>query len=381
MSIQELAGEISRQNEVKEDYAVSSQLMSVSSNGHTDLRVGDAGVFSVNQLAHRQLSSWLGIDAGYYDLLKANTDRLTVDLSRRAAAPLFDATLNAFFRNRPEGERRLIRTLDGTARAVLSDSYRMLDNADIAAYVLPLLMEMSDIDWEHSSMQVTDTNLYVKVVSKTIQGQVKVGDIVSAGVIIQNSEVGKGALSVVPLSFRLWCDNGATHNVFGTRKYHAGSKLGGGDDGKNFDLGDRFFKDDTLKARDQALMLELRDIVSGAMSEATLGKIIEQMQTAEGIEIKPSIAPNVVENVTKRFRLSQDEGRSLLDAFLEGPSLQRASYSLGGLANAVTLMAQGVEDYDRSTELEEIGGKLFAMPRHEIGEMLSSARANHDARN
>jgi hypothetical protein len=191
------------------------------------------------------------------------------------------------------------------------------------------------------------------------------------GVIITNSEVGHGALAVQPLSFRRYCANGAVHNALGSRKYHSGARLGGDD------LGERFFKDDTLKARDQALMLELRDIVSHAMSEATLGQIIDQMKEAEGIPVKPSDAAKVVENVTKRFRMSNDEGASILNMFMEGPSTkQTTGFTLGGLANAITAVAQTVSDYDRSTELEEIGGKLFAMPKHDVRELLATRSDN-----
>jgi hypothetical protein len=368
LTLPQLTAEIVRQAEAKEDYAIPSRSLSVASNGHTDLRLGDSGIFSVNLMAHRQLSSWLSIPADFYDTLRNNTSEITVDLPRRSDAPLFDVTVNSLLRARPADERRLVRTLDGNARALLSDRYRMLDNEDIAAYLLPILSEMPDIDWEHSSMQITDTNLYIKVVSNSIVGEVKVGDIVSAGVIIRNSEVGKGALSVVPMSFRRWCANGATHNAFGSRKYHSGARLGGNDD----ELSLRFFKDDTLKARDQALMLELRDIVSHAMSEAMLGQVLDQMKEAEGIRINPADSLKVVENVTKRFRMSDDEGKSILTTFLEGLETKKTTgYTLGGLANAVTYVAQSVDDYDRSTELEEIGGKIFALDKQSIRELLS----------
>lgn len=377
LTVQELTREIVRTAELKEDYAIPSQQMSVSSNGHTDLRLGDAGVFDVNQVAHRQLASWLDVPAGYYDFLRANTGTLTVELPRRSNAPLFDVTLNALLRGRPAGERRLVRTLDGRARAVLSDRYRMLDNEDIASYLLPILMELPSIDWDHSSMQVTETKLYIKIVSTAISAEVKVGDVVNMGVIITNSEVGYGALSVQPLSFRRWCANGAVHNTLGSRKYHSGARLGGnGDD----ELSARFFKDDTLRARDQALMLELRDIVRGAMSEATLGQIVDQMREADGIAIKPADAIGVVENVTKRFRLNGDESAAILNAFMEGPSNHTTpGFSLWGLSNAVTFVAQseGIE-YDRSTELEELGGKLIALPKSELRDLLHVNSAQHN---
>lgn len=368
MTMTELTREIVRQNEVKEDYAVPAAQLSVASNGHTNLRIGDIGVVGVKDMAHRQMSSWLGIPADFYDVLRQNTGTMTVDLPRRSDAPLFDVTVNSLLKSRPANERRLVRTLDGNARALLSDRYRMLDNADIAAYLLPILAEMPDIDWEKSSMNITDTNLYIRVVSHSVAGEIKVGDVIYMGVQIQNSEVGKGALSVTPISYRQWCANGATHNALGARKYHSGARLGGNDD----EMAARFFKDDTLRKRDEALMFELRDIVTGAMSEAMLGTVLDQMRNAEGIRIAPSEASKVIENVTKRFRLNEGEGKSVLDTFLEGlESHATTGYTLGGLANAITNVAQHDEiSYDRSVELEEIGGKIFALGKSEIDELL-----------
>ena len=46
--------------------------------------------------------------------------------------------MNAWL-EREEGERQLLRTLDGKVRAVLSERYRRLDNYDLLEHVLPTL--------------------------------------------------------------------------------------------------------------------------------------------------------------------------------------------------------------------------------------------------
>jgi hypothetical protein len=43
-----------------------------------------------------------------------------------------------------------------------------------------------------------------------------------------------------------------------------------------------------------------------------------------------------------------------------------------GLVNAVTHYSQQVEDYDRATELEALGGRLIELP---VGEWISLAQA------
>ena len=48
------------------------------------------------------------------------------------------------------------------------------------------------------------------------------GDIVQAGVMISNSEVGLGAVSIQPLVYRLVCTNGMIVNDMGERRHHVG---------------------------------------------------------------------------------------------------------------------------------------------------------------
>jgi hypothetical protein len=105
-----------------------------------------------------------------------------------------------------EPELRMVRTLDGQARAFLSDRYRRLDNYDLREHVLPMLQRLPDARFE--STELTPTRLYLKVVTPRVQIEIQPGDIVQAGVVISNSEVGQGTLSVQPLVYRLICRNG-----------------------------------------------------------------------------------------------------------------------------------------------------------------------------
>ena len=59
---------------------------------------------------------------------------------RKEAPEPLATNVNEWFHNKPE--RRMIRTLDGQARAFLSDRYRRLDNYDLASTVLPILIEI-----------------------------------------------------------------------------------------------------------------------------------------------------------------------------------------------------------------------------------------------
>ncbi|MEY8420593.1 DUF932 domain-containing protein [Oscillospiraceae bacterium 44-5] len=123
-------------------------------------------------------------------------------------ADLLSCNVNRWLQRAPE--QRMIRTMDGRARAFLSNRYRRIDNIDIARVTLPIIKEMPDARYE--SCQITDDYMYLKVVNPRLTAKVVPGDIVQAGVVISNSETGQGAVCIQPLIFRLVCSNGMVVN-------------------------------------------------------------------------------------------------------------------------------------------------------------------------
>ena len=117
----ELAQEIQRQAGAKADYVAPVQALSVTANGRTTLDVEDHGQYDITTTTHRQISGHLGIPADYYDRLQVGTAELRDPY--HPSRSLFESTVNALLQARPVGERRMVRTLDGTARAFLSDRY------------------------------------------------------------------------------------------------------------------------------------------------------------------------------------------------------------------------------------------------------------------
>ncbi|MEG0936362.1 MAG: DUF932 domain-containing protein, partial [Clostridia bacterium] len=78
--------------------------------------------FGMTDLFHRQLGSSLGIPSKYYDKMQAELPSL------------LSQNVNGWLRTRDS--RQTIRTLDGSARAFLSDRYRRIDNYEIATATL-----------------------------------------------------------------------------------------------------------------------------------------------------------------------------------------------------------------------------------------------------
>ena len=349
-SLQELAIELDRQAKVKKDYVATAGAMQMTAvNENFDLVIGNTP-FQLNENAHRQLGLQLKIPAPYYERMRAENPGLLM------------ANVNGWFQQSPD-TRRMVRTLDGTARAILSDRYRRIDNYEVAQTVLPIISEMQGARIE--SCELTDTRMYIKVVNERIQTEVVPGDIVQAGILISNSEVGMGSVSVKPLIYRLVCTNGMVADV-GVGKRHVG-RINESVDG---DFG--IFRDETIEADDRAFLMKIEDTVRAAVDEARFNALVQKLRDAKEAPILPAAAPKVVELAAKEFNIRQNESEGILGHLIAGGDL-----SLYGLANAVTRHAQDVQSYDRSTELEATGYKIITMqPSLSFWRMLNSLAAS-----
>jgi len=260
---------------------------------------------------------------------------------------LLDRNVNAWL-EREKDERQLLRTLDGKVRAVLSERYRRLDNYDLLEQVLPTLQHLPEARLE--SAELTETRLYLKVITPRIAFEVAPGDVVQAGVVVSNSEVGCGMLSVQPLAFRLVCSNGLIVSDRMLRKTHVGRAL------DSEPPSGIVFKDDTLQADDRAFFLRVRDVVEVAVSESTLRLVGEKLRRTREIPLDGDPV-KAVEVLGQRHGLNETERAGVLRSLIEGGEL--SGY---GLVNAVTHFSQQVADYDRASELEALGGRLVECP-------------------
>lgn len=94
---------------------------------------------------------------------------------------------------------------------------------------------------------IDDWRMYLKIVNKRLEMDVVPGDTVQGGVIISNSEVGLGAVSVQPLLYRLVCTNGMVVNDLGERRTHVGRAAKAVED--SFTL----YSDEALMAEEELL--------------------------------------------------------------------------------------------------------------------------------
>lgn len=296
--------------------------------------------YRITKHAHSQIATHLGVPQKLYDrLLGTHPD-------------LLDGLANGLLSREPS--KRMLRTLDGQVRAFLSDAYRPRDNWDLLdKAVLPVLAAYSgNIEFKQATL--TETRMYLKIVLPDFAMPVtpKVGDVIRGGIIIQNSEVGNGALGVFPYTDRLICLNGMVHTAMGQRERHVSGRHKVGEGAEAWDV----YSASTLALDDAAFFAKVADTVRATLNETIFQKIVGQMQDLAGLRL--SGAPDkVVEVFADKNSLTDGEAGSMLAALIEGADL-----SAWGFVNAITQTARDLADADRQTELESLAGRLVANP-------------------
>lgn len=345
LSISQLAAKIEANKELKQDYIADTTqtTMQVQADKTVVLELpGETGSFPVLPLAHDQIGTRTGIPAKYYDRMRVE------------APDLLATNVNAWFRKNPE--KRMVRTLGGDVRAFLSNRYNRIENEEIAEVVLPILAEIPDI--KIVSSEITERRMYIQALSPRIVGEVKKGDVVQAGVVISNSEVGQGAVAISPLVYRLVCLNGMIANDGRLRANHVGGRI---------EETEMLYADDTRKADDRAILLKVRDHVRNAVDSVAFARRVEAMTLLTSARVSGD-PEKAIEVLSKKIGASDGERTGILRSLIEGGDL-----SAWGLLNAVTAQAHDAPTYDRSVEFERMGGQLLELPSSEWRQVLEAA--------
>ena len=370
----DLATELERQSNAKRDFVADTRSLAVrpfceddktnfplvSSNLIMQINGED---MAVDRHSVRQIGGKLKIPAKYVDrLAQDHPDMLAYNI-------------NGLFSREPK--RQMVRTLDGNVRAFLSDRYRPLDNYDLACAVIPHLRAFSA---EITSCDVTSNKMYIKAVRPDLEVELppppgaQMGEghqffveKVQAGITIGNSEIGMGRLSVQPAIFTKRCTNYAVFSDTSFFKVHLGKTLGGGSEADVWE----FLSDATKEKSDAALWAQVNDLVEKAMDGTVFNRLVQNLSDARTDDIDTTAdIPAVVEVTAKRFGLNQDEQAGVLQQLIRGGDLTRY-----GLHAAVTRHSHDVDSYDRASELEEAGGRIIELPRHQWAEIATAKAA------
>ena len=370
-SLQDLAAELDRRRGTKQDFVADTRQISVAmqENRPAIQLAGQDDRFNLTNHAINQMGTWAGVPAKYIERMIAEApDLLPVNLNHWLNSPpapkerprkAGSRRRRVLTRDNDPSVKRMVRTLDGEARAFLSNRYRRIDNEDVMEMALPVLME--DRNLNIVSCEVTDRKLYIKALYPELEGRA-VGDVVQAGIVISNSEIGLGSIQVSPLLMILRCENGMILPDDSLRRYHIGRAVGGGE----YEGAVEVFADDTNEAADKTLILQLRDTVRASREQAMLGKGIELLEAAaSGTKIERPV--EAVEVLAKQIGLNQKEKTSVLTELIRFGDMSRY-----GVMNAVTQAAGEADDYDRATELERAGASVLKINPTEWKEVIDA---------
>ena len=166
-----------------------------------------------------QLCQFLGIPTAYFRRCPSTIQDTQANywlqhLAREQAA---DKTHRSGKAERSQrAERWLLRARGETLRGVLTERYTRLDHLELYEALSPALSSEYQVDW----FALTDESFHLRLHDNRVYRDALPNDRLMAGVHIANSEVGKRAVTVDALVYRLVCTNGLIRKVGGASLLH-----------------------------------------------------------------------------------------------------------------------------------------------------------------
>lgn len=357
MKLEDMLAEVVRHSSAKKDFISNTKdhiaMVEMPNAGfENDLAIvlnnqetSELERFSISENFHKQVAARLKVPSKYYMRLLEDHRELLLQ------------NVNTLFKREPA--LRMIRTLDGRARAFLSNSFRRVDNEQVLEQTLPVIR--GDFDTKILNTHVDENRMRFKCLFTGDEHRVDLGttpngarDLVRSGFEMGNSEVGKGSFYIRGFFYRDYCLNGC---VFGTtdtvayKQIHVGSRLGIDES--------MLLSNETMRKEDELIISASRDVLRHLASPDFAQKMGDKLRSLK--ERAPvANAAAAVESVCNELRLSDGESASVLESFIRDQD-----YTQWGMVNAVTAVANNVVDYNRASKLEEMGNKIINLPANQ----------------
>lgn len=281
----------------------------------------------------------------------------------------------------PDQRRFFLRTfLDpeggpGIARALLSDSYRPIDNLDVLTSALDGI-QRAGVDAEIEKCQISERRMAIDIVCPQIG--VVAGELLRnyrspfdtdgidraggwtlergraaaaredqgyepgsepmfwAGFQLANSELGGGAYTLCPRIVLSPCRNGLKISEDMMRKVHVGAQLA---------KGVVKWSDETKAANLTLVTSMTTDAITSWLNVDYVSAFVARLQGADGVVNVP--ANDAVQLVGTHLGYSEEARAGILDHFIRG-----GQFTGLGMVNAITSYAQTVDSPDTAYELE-----------------------------
>lgn len=313
---------------------------------------GSVSRYGLNGTAHSQTASKLSIPKPYYDrMLASHPDLLATNVNTwvQDAGP----------------KPWLIRTLDGVARANLSDRYRFLDSHDLffAAYdqakKAGAQITRASLSDDRFEMRLIRPGWEREIQFRKANGLAHTGgrggtSVIIPGAYVSNSETGQGGLNVKPFLLDLVCTNGMVGET-AFRQVHLGGVQEAG-----------YITAETRTAKDDVVWLEVRDLLSAVFDQDRFNNLISAL---EGTLLQDLAEPiEAVDAIVKDRGLSDDDRQAILNELISPSHDRDPGRTVYGLMSAITERAKFYADTapERATDLEE-AGVLVALNAQKMG--------------
>ena len=348
------------------------------------------GSYGLQDHVHAQLASKFSVSGHYYSHMR---DRKAFDLL---------ATNLEYWRQKGNGDKRLIRLVDDQVRGFLSDRYRPLDSLDLVSTAVqvvtgrdgdagqdkPWAKGAKAFDWALSPTRlniglvnpgmVVDLNNLDKGVqtfdpAQKVKGQGGGTDFAYAGGTVQsddgrqggwfwkpewdaakahpvfpaafltNSETGHGGLSVQVGLYEAICDNTARIGTDFAQR-HLGGKLE-----------EDFWSDQTRQKENGVIFSKVADLIRSVFDPDYLLENARKMKGLSKIEIEVKVAVNEIVQLPGMTEEIRDD---ILSAY---QPLNPKRDTLLDLQRAVTAAAHARRETDKESAyvLEELGGQII----------------------
>jgi hypothetical protein len=319
----------------------------ISEEGVTDVD----GIYKPTAVADEGISDKLRIPLAYLRRMRAEN------------VSLLDENVNAWMQHEPE-RRFMLRAFrgengpgmppaEGVARALLSDSYKRMDNFDMLLAALDGIKQ-AEHPTQITGCDLTDRRMYVRVESEAVAIQARnllrgyrspfdgrSGDelpMISAGFVITNSEVGAGAYTITPRAVIQVCRNGLTMTKDVMRAVHLGGKQ---------DEGVVSWSGQTQRKTLELITSKTADAVRTFLSREYVEAKVRELEDAAGKELAEPT--KTIEHVTKSLSIGAEAKDRILSHFVRGGQM-----TAGGVMQAVTSTAQTLTDADQAAALEAL---------------------------
>lgn len=332
--------------------------------GNEELKIvvekGDARMTLTNT-AVQGLCNRLGVPKRFYDSLG---DRKMQDVGGRLLSDILAR----------EPKRFMVRTLDGFARAVLSDSYKCMDNDSLFFAAVEKFAEVGAQIWQ---ARLWDDGMELAAISPDLKAGVETlrnfgradhkwyrpdndggKDMHNAAIRVSNSETGNGGLRVSIATFRSVCSNFAviSHEV---SKMHIGRKV---EVDENFSI-----SAETQEKEGAYIWSAVKDGIANAFSPEKFKLLIDKLNGTTQVVIPVDQEVKAVDAVVAAYKIAEDKKARILAQVLG--SGDRTQF---GMIQAITAVAHQPETgCEMGSLMEEVGGALTEMPGAKFLELIA----------